>query len=880
VTAWIAGWRLALRIAGREAWRAKGRSILVLVMIALPVLAVSSADILIRTSQISAAEGLDRYLGQTAALRVDATAETGLEQMSTDPFGDTNYGSNGDAGTPASLAQIEQIVGQRPSTPMTTVSLTVSTTAGRAAADGYELDPTDPLARGLARLTSGRWPAKPGEVAINGYLAGRGLQVGQHVTAYGRQGKHTTKVSETVVGIMEVPVERDASAVLAVPGALPYEYVGHDGYLLGGGDVTWSQVLALNKIGVLGLSRYVVHHPPDLSALVGNSRPVPPAVIAIAALIVVMALLEVILLAGPSFAVGAKRQARSLALMAASGSTPVQARRVILAGGVVLGLVGAGGGLLLSIPVARLLTPAAQRYSPDQWLGPFEVRWHEVLLIAAFGLASAVLAAIVPATIASRQDVVAVLAGRRADRRPGLRSPILGLVLIGLGIASAASGTHQVGSSGGVMIAASALLCVLGMLFLVPVIVVGIARLGARLPLALRFAVRDAARHRTRTVPAVAAVAATVAGVITLGIAISSQQAQDQAQYLPQLPLGVGQVTASTAVSWPQIEEHLRGAVPGIDLHEVEAAMPTKQQHYLAAVVHDAAGQRVDASVTSSLGSQGRTQVAVSDGSGLLLPGEVAAPVLAAARTTLAHGGVVVFTDAPRPAGTVSVRLRGNDSAPSPTATLPATYVSIKGAYPPGQIVLSPQAAARLGVTDIEPVDLQITSALSSAQQATAQEALNTLPGTPSLYVERGYRPDSTTRIIELVLGALGALLMLGGTVTATALSLTDARPDLATLAAVGAAPRTRRWVGAGYALGIGVVGAVLGAAVGFVPGIAITYPLTGDDWAPPGEERTAHFLAVPWLLLVVVVIGLPLLVSAVVAATTRGRLPMVARLQ
>ena len=71
---------------------------------------------------------------------------------------------------------------------------------------------------------------------------------------------------------------------------------------------------------------------------------------------------------------------------------------------------------------------------------------------------------------------------------------------------------------------------------------------------------------------------------------------------------------------------------------------------------------------------------------------------------------------------------------------------------------------------------------------------------------------------------------MLGGTLTATFLALSDARPDLATLAAVGAAPRTRRRVAAAYALVIGFVGAVLGAVVGFIPGVAISRPLTSDD--------------------------------------------------
>ena len=70
---------------------------------------------------------------------------------------------------------------------------------------------------------------------------------------------------------------------------------------------------------------------------------------------------------------------------------------------------------------------------------------------------------------------------------------------------------------------------------------------------------------------------------------------------------------------------------------------------------------------------------------------------------------------------------------------------------------------------------------------------------------------------------------MLGGTLTATFLALSDARPDLATLAAVGAAPRSRRGVAASYALVVGFVGALLGAVVGFIPGIAITCPLTSS---------------------------------------------------
>ena len=136
-----------------------------------------------------------------------------------------------------------------------------------------------------------------------------------------------------------------------------------------------------------------------------------------------------------------------------------------------------------------------------------------------------------------------------------------------------------------------------------------------------------------------------------------------------------------------------------------------------------------------------------------------------------------------------------------------------------------------------------------------------------------------------LVLGALGGVLMLGGTLTATFLALSDAKPDLATFAAVGAAPRTRRRVAAAYALVIGFVGAILGAGVGFIPGVAISRPLTsmsnGYSVDEAGTLVTASqgYLAIPWLLIGVIVVVLPLVTAVVVGLTARSRLPLVARL-
>ena len=74
VSPWPAGSR-PLRLARRDALRDKGRSILVLVMIALPVLAVSAADVVYQTNDVSGVESLDRRLGSADA-RIFAARST------------------------------------------------------------------------------------------------------------------------------------------------------------------------------------------------------------------------------------------------------------------------------------------------------------------------------------------------------------------------------------------------------------------------------------------------------------------------------------------------------------------------------------------------------------------------------------------------------------------------------------------------------------------------------------------------------------------------------------------------------------------------------------------------------------------------------------
>lgn len=877
----MTGWRPALRIAWRDALRHKGRSILVLVMISLPVLAVSAAAIIIKTADVSGVEGADRQLGAADA-RIRAEGRGRVVQAPDPRRGGWSSTGELDLDNPVSDDDVRATLGEDARLlPITSGWSRVRLDDRVIEFSTSGVDLSDPMAVGLFDLQGGHLPESAGEVVVNDAMLDKGFALGDELEVDGS--------TLTIVGVGRDATVRDFPVVLGSPDDLAPDSDNVSEWLVEAGPVSWSQVLELNKIGGLVTSRAVLADPPDLVSMAeqmgydtGSDE-----TYAVAALIIVMALIEVVLLAGPAFAVGARRHSRTLALIAASGGTPAQSRRVILGSGVVLGLVASAVGLVLGVMAAWALLPLVQRFQ-GEWFGPFELPWLHLAAIAAFGLVSAVLASVVPAVVASRQDVVAVLAGRRGDRRPRASTPVVGLVLLGLGMAASTYGAVTSDSGNGAYsIAGAAIVSVLGMILVVPVVVSMLARLSGRLPLTARYAARDAARHRTRTVPAVAAVAATVAGVVALGIANASDELQNEKTYTPQAPMGTGSIgwgpdilpgeeAPDPGPVWQRIQEAVHSAAPDVDVtalrgpHDVFG--PDGYTTTFIQPPQEAVEERCCLSVNGP-------QLAVADTAGeLAIDGETASVVEAA----LAAGRAVVFTGAVDDLADVVIRTEtwqeGVDEPEVESDSIPAQLVAVGRSTAPASAVLPTALAEELGL-EVVTVSLRLTGDLDRLTETRIKESVEGAVDGTHLYVERGYeRPDEAV-IILLVLGALGGVLMLGGTLTATFLALSDARPDLATLSAVGAAPRTRRRVAAAYALVIGVVGAVLGAGVGFIPGIAISRPLTSMGYAGPAGIAEGPFLAIPWLLIGTIVLVLPLLTAAVVGLTARSRLPLVARL-
>ncbi|WP_310528335.1 FtsX-like permease family protein [Nocardioides sp.] len=879
------GWRPALRLAWRDALRARGRSILVLVMIALPVLAVTAAAVVQATSDVNGVDAIPRTMGAAAA-RIQPLGGTVLQAP--DPDSGMYTSDGGDLPT---LADLTETLGDREVITIAEGYAEVPLGDRRVEVLPTEVDLRDPLADGLFDLHTGALPAKPGEVVINDAFARRGVAIGDTIDVLGQD--------ITVVGIGRDATNRDPLTVAGLPGSFGPDFTGEGSspdWLVGGDPLLWSDVQALNKQGGLVYSRAVIEDPPpvlEMAEQLGYDTGYGDYV-AIVSLIIAMALLEVVLLAGPAFAVSARRQARTLALMAACGGTPRQARRVVLASGVVLGAVAALVGAVLGVLLGLAVLPFVQTFS-SVWFGPIDVNWLAVAIVAACGVLSAFLAAVVPAWLASRQDVVAVLAGRRGDAPPSARTPIFGVVLLGVGIALSVLGVR----GGEFAIALGAIVAVFGMIFIVPLVVSVIARLSGRFPLVMRYAARDAARHRTRTVPAIAAVAATVAGVVALGIANTSDEAQNRETYVPAIAMGAasvsiypgfdpnsGEMLPVPAGAWDRVTTAVRERLPDAEPEVLLGqTMEGDGGSYYLDVLNDS-GEPVYGDWG---GSPSNAVDFVSDGA---VPGilDVDDAMRERMATALEAGRAVVLSSARVDSDSVTVQtVRASRDAPESDMTRltwPAEHVQVTGRQPV-QLLLPTALAEETGQA-VTTVGLYLSAQdISEQEEQDLNETLAGIDENASIYVERGYQAPDAIFILLLVLFTLGGVLMLGGTLTATFLALSDARPDLATLSAVGAAPRSRRGVAASYALVVGSVGAVLGALVGFIPGVAITFPLTSTSEnfcsssgnGPMTCGATGPFLDIPWLLIVGLVIALPLLTALIVGLTARSRLPLAARL-
>ncbi len=853
-------------------------------MVGLPVLVITGGDTLFRTEDVSPAEQLAVRLGAADVL----VSGESREEIAADPSTGVVYAK----AAPADPAWTrDEVTGLLPDGSRVVESRTswlyVGTDGGYARVEAYAEDTSDEMIEGRFDVLEGRLPERAGEIAVSPQVAERAAGLGDEVVLT------RDDVPAEVVGVVRRPFESADVVVVPLADAGLLSDPQRRFYADVPGGLDWPAVQELNRRGLAVLSREVAADPPPesvwLPAELGVSQTDgrdDAAATAVLALVVASLVLEVVLLAGPAFAVGVRRQRRDLALIGATGGSAGDLRRIVLANGVVLGGGAAVGGAVAGIALAAAAIPVIESRT-GQVFGPFDVPVRDALLVAGVGLFAGLAAAWFPAKQAARTDLLDALAGRRGQVRTSWHTPVIGLVSAAAGLVLVVLGARGTELA----VAGGAVLLIVGIVTATPWLVGLLAPLAGRLPVSGRLAVRDATRNRSRTAPAVAAVMATVAGVTALAIGSASDSAQAQRDYLPSAPMGTARVTSgveATEADWDAMAAVVEREAPGRPVHRLQGNVWTNStvQDDIAVVTDGCTGDlttcrwfpQTAGMVTSSYG-----ELVVTDAAGLraISTGEVPDEAYAA----LDEGRAVVFgSGAVDAAGQVSVAGAEYDGTGGSTllgtAELPAVEVPLPPAGPqgvelPGYVVIPPSLADRLplpvGTTTL--VTGGPDDPVTEGQEERIGEALAALPSEAAVTVERGWQDDlALARVILVVVG--GALVLIA-TLTATGLALTDARPDFATLAAVGAAPRTRRSMAMASAAVVGGGGALLGVLVGLAPGIAVAYPLTSTNYGTGVDP----VLDVPWLVLGAVGIAVPLMAVAVTGLFVRSRLPMARRM-
>ncbi len=901
----MTGWRTALRMARREGRRAKGRSALVLAMIALPVAGVAFGAVTHATFTLTPEEQADRLMG-SAQMAAIWPYDGPVNQHPTDSFFISDAFVPAPDAAPAPEPSLDRLLALLP--PGTTAipdqagQLRMRTAGGVGTLAARMLNYTDPLARGIYRQLSGRAPAAVNEVALTSAAARRlGADVGDEVRPV--EGDRAFRVT----GIVEELDDIDASTIVLRSGALPPDELSTERrdltYLVATPEpVTWDQVKQLNTHGVVALSRHVLANPPspDQVALpVDGGEGDSDAAIALG-LAAGVAMLEIVLLAGPAFAVGARRRRRDLALVAAAGGTPAHVRRMVLADGVVLGCVAAVVGVALGVGVAAAVRPLIEDLSGIR-SGAFRVFPVALAIIAVLAVVTGVLAALVPAWIASRQDVVAALAGRRGITRSRRRWVLLGAVLGVAGAAVAGAGAWNISWPA---ILLGLVIVELGLVLCTPALVGLVARLGRSLSPAPRIALRDTSRNRTAAAPAISAVMAVVVASLAISVILRATDAREDAENrsasLPgQVSVAtfdpVGKFTGDSEQGFPpEVAEALRSTLPVEELHEiglpgcaeecfVEARMPparacpyARREDELTAAQQRAARRdpRCDGAGTSYRWFGGfsapHPTFVIDDaaaGAVLGLSAADAEPVAAALR-----GGAVVVDD-PRylDNGRVTFALLkiGPGLVPKGSRTVTAPGVALPERARAPVALMTEETARSLGLTVTPRFILATTSRMPTVEEADrAQAALG-----QRLIVTVEREPGSSSAGL-LVIAIVAGVIALVAAAVATGLAATDGRADLGTLAAVGASPRVRRALSLSQSGVIAGLGSLIGVIAGVGASLAVLFALNqryADVWPAPAE----YPLTVPWLNVAIALIVVPLIAMLGAGLLTRSRLPI-----
>lgn len=890
---------MALRLAWRDARKHKGRSALIVTLIALPVAGMTMIALLITSSQMTPQERIDAELGTAQAHLVPGMG-SGYQQMPTNPNGGFPIGEPDPdfmhtpplEAVPAGYGVLVEEEGplELSKGKVPVYSSIVFTELFHPAFDTrYD-------------LVDGSRDAEEDAVYLSVALGKRmGLGLGDAL----KVGSEAYPLAGLV---REGGRSGDNETAFALPGHPLLEGQEHtmtSVFLLGDDPLTWSEVKELNTVGVGALSRAVLLNPPGASELPEGAVDYEQQnlVMGILATSVVgsLVLLEVGLLAGAAFAVGAKGQRRMLALIAAAGGEKSTVRSIVTASGVVLGAIGVLVGAAVGISFAAVWVYwHLSNHSPA--FAGFHLVWWPIVAFIGLGFVASVVAALAPASAIARQNVFTAVKSAHSASRAAKRIPWGGLVMLvsaliagGAGIALAVTTPpdERLQSRALLLIpllGLGSILFLVGLLMCTGRIVDLLSRAASKAPTSLRMAARDASRNRGRSVPATAAVLAAmaVAAVVMVGSATLARDAEyRQYQSLRDLQGSVsltaydeddGSLSSRKAAPAVEAVEAVVGTVqdPTVITGVRESCAPdTECANYMMQLPPESAcASRIEEGTADpatcrdpAMGGGGLPFLVADDAAALksILGHQPSGQAVAA----LESGKAVVLDPSWIEDGQITILERTWDAAkaqPVEPRNIIVDAVAVQDApnLPVGA-VMSPDTAEKLGLPVMDEfvvMDLpeQPTNAVADEINAKLFEVTD---GQAHFTFNH---PGPPTEQILWAISGVAALVALSAAAVTAGLALADGRTDHVTLAGVGAAPTLRKRLAAAQtAFGAGL-GVVLGMPAGILPAVAVLTAL----------QR--YQLVIPWPQLVALVVLVPLIGAGAAWLFTRARLPMTRR--
>lgn len=885
----VGGARLAVRTARRFAVYSLGRSILVTVLVAIPILGLAAAVTVEASQQPTLSETASLQLGHAQALLHVVGA--GRSKLTQDPFDPYSYGG----GTASDTASGGGATGDVPDVaellpantrliPVQSSSTVVRTATGIASLPATEGAVWDPALTGAYRLVDGRRPHADDEVMVSPAVLTRiGVELGGTLTE-----EQPVKRTFTVVGTLQSAQSDDADEHL----------YGRFGVFNAAGTTAdrsavttyvpdlvlrWPAVERLNRHGVTALSRNVLLHPDQVtdayvpsSSTRGSSN---------TGLVVVLAgafgLFETCLLAGAAFAVSTRHRQRGLAILSSVGATRRMIFAVMSIEGIIVGVVGGVVGVLLGVGLARVAIPMLAQGNRSMYPGFHIEPWNLAAIVTAAAL-SGWIAAAVPAWTASRVDVVAVLHGARRPPRTSNRRPIIGFVVAGAGLIIAVLGglvfvaaTHSrtpndtALMSGISLLVAGPVMLQIGVVLVAPLLLRATSGVLSGWGAGARLGSRDASRNPGRTVPALAAIMSCVFVASFALCMVSGSQAQNDRDYSWQGPLN----TTTVSLYSQQSDGESFTTLPGSPIVAVlDRDLPGAHARILSGspdfgVLGNTVPRyviprlpKLDVSSNSFLARTGGTDhitVGSVDDLEVLLGGKVSAQSAA----TLSAGGAVALALEYVRRGHVTFDTfksaeDGTNAQPGTPIKTESIAATVQKPEHPEQfgLFVTPATANRLGMPIVaSSVVSALPEAPTTAALDRAREDLQVLHQDLGIYVEQGPTQYAARYLWAVV--ALTTLIAIAAAAIALALARADARRDAQVLVSIGASPGVQRSYGFWQGIIIAGVGAVIGVLLGLVPAFALG--LRG-----PGITQAFLPFTPPVLQLILIAVGMPILVA------------------